>query len=507
MDIGLAGVDQVQSLMKIDPRVIEGMDFWLSEDLGDFSTLQRVVSEAAAGENYGRWLDTLKGYAAEQIAADVLVSSGAHVELAPNPNQAGWDLRVDGEYYNVKVGTTASHIEQHFQEYPDIGVVTSPELAAQFPEYADQIIALPELSNENLVEAVEETVSGVTGVDWDFPFPVVTAVYSGIRELDLLLSGDTELGTSLRNLGLDVAGTGGGSWLGGKAGSALGLAIGGPPGVVIGGVVGGIAGALFGRSFTNQIKLDALNRAREQFERKRDEIQAQLTVKHQNLQEAVLTQVNGVQRELRTSLRQMEEMHRANACRIKADYEAAVARFVATVPGCLEAAADRIANTTASALTEMPESPWLVRLVWPSQRDIEKEAFALWSRREQRRLRGAARKIRRFTRVYGTQTAYAKTLAVLEDRLLQVTELAPAVEELSKAHVQALTALAVERAKLEHECKGAVAAAVRRLAAVITEETTKLHAWLEEQAEALRSLGDQVRAEMRRLGLKPTPGQ
>ncbi|REJ34371.1 MAG: hypothetical protein DIU82_09140 [Bacillota bacterium] len=34
------------------------------------------------------------------------------MELAPAPNQAGWDLLVNGEPYNVKVGTTSSEREK-----------------------------------------------------------------------------------------------------------------------------------------------------------------------------------------------------------------------------------------------------------------------------------------------------------------------------------------------------------------------------------------------------------
>lgn len=502
LDVGLASIDEIQALTQIDPRVVAGMDFWLSEDLADFSKLKRVVAEAAAGDGYARWLDTLKGYAAEQVAADVLVTSGARVELAAAPNQAGWDLLVDGEPYNVKVGATASHIAQHFREYPDIGVITSPELAAQFPEHADKIIALPELSNDDLVQLVEGTIDGIDGVGWDFSFPVVTAVFSGLRELNLLLSGDTDLSSSLRNFTLDVASTGGGMWVGGKFGAMLGLPF-GPAGVLAGGILGAILGAHGMRALANRIKLANLRRAYEAFRRQQAAVEAELAERWQALQQAVLAQVDQTERELRAHLKHLEAIHRSSAERIKAGHQAAVARFAAAVPGCLEAAADRIAVDTARALAALPTTPRLARLVWPSRQDIERKGLALWSRRAQHRLRTAAEKIRRSAEAHGPLKAYEEATALLQDRLLQVAELQPVVGELNQAHAQALAALAVEQAKLEDASKRAATETARQLAVFIRREAEALHGWLQEQAAVLKPLADQVRAEMRRLGIKP----
>src|SRR5690606_41507365 len=120
----------------------------------------------------GRALATFKGYAAEPVAADVQDSRRQQVALAPARKPAGWGLHVNGEPYNVKVGIATSHIAEHFRDHPDIGVITSPELAAQFPEHADKIIALPELSHDDLVQLIEGTIEGLSGVDWDFSFPV-----------------------------------------------------------------------------------------------------------------------------------------------------------------------------------------------------------------------------------------------------------------------------------------------------------------------------------------------
>jgi len=324
VETGLASIDEIQALFNIDPHVVAGMDFWLSDDLTDFSELKRTVTEAAAGSGYDRWLDTLKGYVAEQIAADVLVTQGVEVELAPTPNQTGWDLLVNGEPYNVKVGVTTSHIAEHFREYPDIGVITSPELAAHFPEHADNIIVLPELSNEHLEQLVDTTIDSITGVDWDFSFPVVTAIFAGIRELNLLLSGDTNLVSSLRNFSLDVVGTGGGLWLGGTLGTALGSLL-GPAGIVVCGIIGSLLGASLGRAATNEIKLARLRRAQETFNRFRADVEAQLAARHRALQQATLAKIDDIERALRTHLEQLEAQHRSAAEQIKAEHERSVA--------------------------------------------------------------------------------------------------------------------------------------------------------------------------------------
>ncbi|WP_324715468.1 hypothetical protein U7230_08775 [Carboxydochorda subterranea] len=137
------------------------------------------MAQASASPEFGTWLDTLKGYVGEQVAADVLRSQGAVVALTAAPNQPEWDLLVNGEPYNVKVGVDPEHVARHFQEYPDVGVITSPELAAYFPEHADQIIALPELSNPALEHTTQQTVEAIGEVGWDFQWPIVTWRHRG----------------------------------------------------------------------------------------------------------------------------------------------------------------------------------------------------------------------------------------------------------------------------------------------------------------------------------------
>jgi hypothetical protein len=89
----------------------------------------------------------------------------------------------------------------------------------------------------------------------DFSFPVVTAILSSVRELQLLDSGKTELADSIKNAGLDVVGTGIGGGLGAKAGALIGTALAPGVGTLICGAIGAVGGALGGRFATNRIKL------------------------------------------------------------------------------------------------------------------------------------------------------------------------------------------------------------------------------------------------------------
>lgn len=417
----MAGLDEIRALSAIDLRVVEAMDFWLKPDLSDFSTLEQTVARAAESPEFGTWLDTLKGYVGERVAADVLESRGAVVDLAATPNQPGWDLLVNGEPYNVKVGVDPEHIARHFQQYPDIGVITSPELAAHFPDHADQILALPELSNPALEQATQQTVEGIGELGWDFHLPVITLAVSGLRELNLLASGKTDVPSSLRNIALDAAGTGGGGFVGGKLGAGLGLAVAGPVGAVIGGIVGAIGGAIFGRSLSNHVKTGPLRQAIAAFEAERALVQGELRDRYRRSQEQTLAYIRAVESELRQTLSGLEQEHRARARKAVAGFEQAVADFLRSVPQRLEAAAARLAEQERHVLQAMPRSPWWIRAVWPTARDLQWRAVQVWFEGERRALHRAAEQARQISAtVRPVSAAYEQVRHLLQDVHLQV---------------------------------------------------------------------------------------
>ncbi len=110
-----------------------------------------------------------------------------------------------------------------------------------------------------------------------FHIPIITIIKSSIRELDLLADEKTEVETSVKNIALDVVGTGGGAFLGAKAGFLAGSFF---PGVgnLVGGIIGAIGGAMGGRFLTNSIKEIPLQTAIENYKNSFDSMLSDLAL-------------------------------------------------------------------------------------------------------------------------------------------------------------------------------------------------------------------------------------
>lgn len=110
-----------------------------------------------------------------------------------------------------------------------------------------------------------------------FHIPVITIIKSGIRELDLLADEKTEVETAFKNIALDVVGTGGGAFLGAKAGFLAGSFF---PGVgnLVGSIIGAIGGAMGGRFLTNSIKEIPLQTAIENYKNSFDSMLSDLAL-------------------------------------------------------------------------------------------------------------------------------------------------------------------------------------------------------------------------------------
>lgn len=126
--------------------------------------------------------------------------------------------------------------------------------------------SIHDMSNA-LGDAVESSfnVADFTDLDVSGHIPVITIAISSYREFNLLIDDKTDTLTSLKNIGLDAAGAGGGGLVGAKAGAMIG-SIFGPVGTVIGGIGGSIFGAMGGRAITNNIKQRPLKKAIEDYQ-------------------------------------------------------------------------------------------------------------------------------------------------------------------------------------------------------------------------------------------------
>ena len=106
-----------------------------------------------------------------------------------------------------------------------------------------------------------------TEIDPSGHFPFVTVLVSGFREVKLLDKGKTEVEDAIKNISLDLAGSGLGGFAGAKGGALIGSAILPGIGTAVGGLLGGVIGAVAGRSVSNGIKYEDYEDAKASYER------------------------------------------------------------------------------------------------------------------------------------------------------------------------------------------------------------------------------------------------
>ena len=273
------GKDALQNLLSIDEHVYTAMGQLAGRQLESIGDLQAKLSgwpSADIGETLPEGaLNKLMGHLAEPIVGQHIEDLGIPVEMPALSNQVGYDLILNGEHaVNVKTVADISSLSDHFARYPDIPVVVPGDMAG-IPDNAihldaagslDQLDARVNLGEESIVlvddalshaEMMEhaESVSDALLENVDVGgIPFITLALSGYREIKLFKNHDTDISNALKNIGLDVAGTGGGGATGAMAGAALGSTIVPVIGTAIGAIAGGILGAIGGRKATNAVK-------------------------------------------------------------------------------------------------------------------------------------------------------------------------------------------------------------------------------------------------------------
>ena len=105
-----------------------------------------------------------------------------------------------------------------------------------------------------------DSLTDITDFDVSGHIPVMTIAMSSFREFQLLTKNKTDAISSLKNIGLDAAGSGVGALAGAKAGAIAGSLF-GPVGAALGGLIGGIGGAMGGRMISNEVKQAPLKNA------------------------------------------------------------------------------------------------------------------------------------------------------------------------------------------------------------------------------------------------------
>ena len=289
LDSTWEGANVIRQYLCIDDNTYEGIERLSGETIDNFSDLSaklKTYEHNFQGLTEGS-LNKIKGHIAESHIAEHFKEAGIKVTWPEVSNQEGFDLLFNGNPIQSKFIEDANSLVEHFQKYPSIPVVI-PSDAGNIPETAfhfdpsegigglfnylkdnpdNAVIVDHQLSNIDLTESIEQGTDLATGVV-DFNFPWITAAFSGFRELNLLVNDDTDILSSIKNMGLDVAGVGIGAMTGGEIGAIAGSIIPGP-GTIIGAVVGIVGGAIVGRNITNDIKQEPIKKALKEMKKSR----------------------------------------------------------------------------------------------------------------------------------------------------------------------------------------------------------------------------------------------
>ncbi len=292
---GLFGVGMMHKYLAIDDHVFNGIENLSGKQFDTIVDLSMQVQSYKHnfwGSLTEKGRDKLGGHIGESYSAAHFEESGIEVAWPEFSNQKGWDLLLNGHEVNVKLVEGFRSLSNHFSEYPNIPVVVPGDMQNVPP---DAIHFDPENGVQNVLQALKDNSENLVIVDQTLSHadtmgqtadatdmliggansaeaaaggvPFVTMAVSGWREYKLIEKQKTDIKTATKNIGLDVAGIGGGGLAGAKGGAIIGSFL-GPPGTVVGGVIGAIGGAIGGRHFSDKIKFKKYNKALKRYNEK-----------------------------------------------------------------------------------------------------------------------------------------------------------------------------------------------------------------------------------------------
>jgi hypothetical protein len=229
---GIAGTEQlVLGLLPVSEtgHILSSFAATFPEQLGDAaqSAIAAMKDAAYAPENMGE-LMSMVGNAMQHVNPQSLANALSHhdyVSLLLKPGKA--------------MVTEMSGVHEGMSD-----------LTSSFSEIKDNFA--------NSIDA--DSLTDITDFDVSGHIPVMTIAMSSFREFQLLTKNKTDAISSLKNIGLDAAGSGVGALAGAKAGAIAGSLF-GPVGAALGGLIGGIGGAMGGRMISNEVKQAPLKNA------------------------------------------------------------------------------------------------------------------------------------------------------------------------------------------------------------------------------------------------------
>lgn len=249
--------DLVYDWVRIEPHVLEAVDFVRVADLADIFTFARYADNIQALGDAARLgnVTQLQGYVAERVAAGMLRAQGAEVEIPASPSQPGYDLIVNGQHCQIKCLDDPSGVYAHLGRYPDVPVLVNEELAEHFAE-DDRVMPLPGLNHDQVRETTESSLEA--GADLlDLEIPLISTTLQAARNAIALVKKHTDSRAAAENLVIDV----GARIVGGKAGAAAAAVSAGLIGItggwfmVVAPMLGAISGYRLGKHVADTGKM------------------------------------------------------------------------------------------------------------------------------------------------------------------------------------------------------------------------------------------------------------
>ena len=245
--------DLIYDMSRIDPLVIESVDFARKEEIIDkvsFAYFAEKIDLESTGD-----ISQLKGYVAERLIAQQLQSQGYEIEFPPTSNQPGYDLLVNNQPFQVKCGESNSLVSEHFDKYPNIPVLVNEELGESFIDN-EMVFSIEGIRNDAITELTKNNLEAGSDL-LDYEIPLLTlAVVSGKNIFQVFqnkIDLENAIGKTVEESTIRMTGA--------FAGSNL-LMIGGmvwmPAAGVVGGVVGAVLGSMTIASLVDKLKLTTL---------------------------------------------------------------------------------------------------------------------------------------------------------------------------------------------------------------------------------------------------------
>jgi hypothetical protein len=288
---GWSGALTLHTVQETDAHLVESLAHLVRRRLEAFADLRKPPLWRTEGGSAARDAGKIDRLYAEHIVADSLKGRAHTVSFTENPERGIHQAVVDGRTFDLG-RPLQFDFQDHFEEYPGTSILTSddffrPEEGLFTINHAPGSYKLSILGGTGLDAAFgsDKALAGdiataaphvpvlASAGDVDFQNPFLTLGLSTLREIRLLKKKHTTMLTSVKNIGLDAAGTGIGSFAGAKAGATIGSAVAPGMGSVVGAIIGGISGAFAGRTISNRIKFAQAETARAHYEKKIQEFQ------------------------------------------------------------------------------------------------------------------------------------------------------------------------------------------------------------------------------------------